>query len=124
VTPRSPRSRATTTRRWSPRRGSGGPILRPPRGRAKALLSFWEPHGRAHFRVEEEILLPAFAARGDPYHPLVARVLCDHVAIRRGVGALAHSRACELGDLHQLGILLAAHVRLEERELFPLIESP
>ena len=89
----------------------------------KTLLSFWEPHGRAHFRLEEEILLPAFAARGDPYHPLVARALCDHVAIRHGVGALRHGRPCELGDLHQLGLLLAAHVRLEERELFPLIES-
>jgi Hemerythrin HHE cation binding domain len=92
-------------------------------GARKALLSFWEPHGRAHFRLEEEILLPAFAARGDPYHPLVARALCDHVAIRRGVAAVAHGRTWELRDLHQLGLLLAAHVRLEERELFPLIES-
>ena len=39
--------------------------------------------GRAHFRLEEEVLLPAFAAHGDAYHPLVAHVLCDHVAIRQ-----------------------------------------
>lgn len=89
----------------------------------KALLAFWEPHGRAHFRLEEEILLPAFAARGDPHHPLVARALCDHVAIRHLVGVLAHRRPHERSDLHRLGLLLAAHVRLEEQELFPLIES-
>jgi hypothetical protein len=53
----------------------------------------------------------------------VARALCDHVAIRHLVGVVAHRRPHERSDLHQLGLLLAAHVRLEERELFPVIES-
>jgi hypothetical protein len=88
-----------------------------------AVLAYWEAHGRAHFRLEEEVLLPAFAAHGDPYHPLVARVLCDHVAIRHRVGALAFDRASAPAGLHALGRQLDAHVRLEERELFPLIES-
>jgi hypothetical protein len=85
-----------------------------------AFLAYWDAHGLRHFRVEEEILLPAYAAHGDSHHPLVARALCDHVAIRR--------RAAELGDaatpfiLRELGARLADHVRLEERELFPLIE--
>ena len=87
-----------------------------------AYLSYWEDHGEAHFRLEEEILLPAYAAHGDAYHPLVARTLCDHVAIRQRADALLHDPAPAVATLHELGGLLADHVRREERELFPLIE--
>jgi hypothetical protein len=86
------------------------------------FLSFWNTHGAAHFRLEDEVLLPAFAAHADPYHPLVARALCDHVAIRARVDAVGRESPTPSAVLHELGILLAEHVRLEERELFPLIE--
>lgn len=88
-----------------------------------ALLAYWEEHGRTHFRLEEEALLPAYAAHGDSHHPLVARVLCDHVAIRHRVDRLAGERASTVAALRELGVRLAEHVRLEERELFPLIED-
>lgn len=87
-----------------------------------AFLAFWEQHGRAHFRLEEEVLLPGFAAHGDAHHPLVARALCDHVAIRRRAGQLAGDPTPAVDALQELGAGLADHVRLEERELFPLIE--
>jgi hypothetical protein len=89
----------------------------------QALLAFWDRDGHGHFRLEEEILLPSFAAVADPYHPLIARVLCDHVAIRQRVGVLALNPGPAHASLNALGRLLEAHVRLEERELFPLIES-
>lgn len=88
-----------------------------------AFLAYWEGHGRVHFRLEEEVLLPAYAGYGDPHHPLVARVLCEHVAIRHRADALARDRASTAAPLHDLGVRLADHVRLEERGLFPLIES-
>jgi Hemerythrin HHE cation binding domain len=88
-----------------------------------AFLAYWEGHGRAHFRLEEEVLLPAYAGYGNPHHPVVAEVLCDHVAIRRRADVLARVGAATVADLHALGGRLAQHVRLEERELFPLIES-
>ena len=88
-----------------------------------AFLAYWEGHGSGHFRLEEEVLLPAYAGHGDSYHPLVAQVLCDHVAIRHRADVLARGRAATVADLHALGVRLAQHVRLEERELFPLIES-
>jgi hypothetical protein len=31
-----------------------------------AFLAFWEQEGREHFRVEEDVLLPAFARHGSP----------------------------------------------------------
>jgi hemerythrin-like domain-containing protein len=88
-----------------------------------ALHDYWEGHGRAHFRAEEEVLLPAYAAHGDPHDPRVARVLCDHVAIRHRIAALNRDPAPAVEALHELGDLISAHVRLEERELFPLIEG-
>jgi Hemerythrin HHE cation binding domain len=87
-----------------------------------AFLAYWEGHGRGHFRLEEEVLLPAYAAHGDPHHPLVGRTLCDHVDIRHRADALARDPAAPIAALHELGACLADHVRLEERELFPLIE--
>jgi hypothetical protein len=88
----------------------------------EAFLGYWTAHGRTHFRLEEETLLPAYAAYGDTHHPLVLRVLGDHVAIRQRADALASQLATTPDVLHDLGVRLAAHVRLEERELFPLIE--
>jgi hypothetical protein len=87
-----------------------------------AFAGFWPVAGRTHFRLEEEVLLPAFAAHGDPHHPLVARVLCDHVEIRQRAEVVLDAEDAGVADLHALGGLLADHVRLEERELFPLIE--
>lgn len=87
------------------------------------LAAYWEEHGRTHFRLEEEVLFPAFAGRGDPYHALLARALCDHVAIRHQINVVGRDTAGPLTALHELGGLISDHVRLEERELFPLIES-
>ena len=86
-------------------------------------LRFWTIAGRAHFRLEEEVLLPAYAHHGDPHHPLVARALCDHVAIRQRMDTLARDAPPEVTGLRELGTMLSDHVRLEERELFVLIEQ-
>lgn len=88
----------------------------------RAFLAYWAEHGSAHFRIEEEVLLPAYAAHGDPYHPMVARTLCDHVAIRHRAAALQSDHVADVEALRELGVALAAHVRHEERELFGLIE--
>ncbi|MEJ7715167.1 MAG: hypothetical protein WKF40_05435 [Thermoleophilaceae bacterium] len=50
-------------------------------------------------------------------------VLVDHLVIRQRVGLLERDRPAEPELLQQLGTLLSNHVRLEERELFPLIEQ-
>jgi hemerythrin-like domain-containing protein len=88
----------------------------------RRFLAYWHEHGVRHFQLEEEILLPGYAAFGDPYQPVVLRVLGDHVAIRQRANRLAQQSEPEPGALHDLGERLAAHVRLEERELFPTIE--
>jgi hemerythrin-like domain-containing protein len=92
-----------------------------PDARAR-FTAYWQEHGEVHFRMEEQILLPAFAAYGNAHHPLVARVLCEHVAIRQRARELSEQAGAALPRLHELGAMLADHVRLEERDLFALIE--
>ncbi len=83
---------------------------------------FWQVHGRRHFRIEEEILLPAYERFGDASDEAVVRVLTDHVTIRRRAAELDEDASITSKVLHELGHLLDEHVRYEERVLFPLIE--
>ena len=88
-----------------------------------AFLVFWREHGAHHFRVEEEVLLPAFAAHADPDAECVARMLIDHARIRAAAAGLEGDAEPPVATLHELGTMLERHVRLEEREVFPLIEA-
>ena len=87
----------------------------------EAFLAFWREHGAHHFRVEEDVLLPAFAAHADPDVPCVVRMLLDHARIRAQAARLGPDAPVEA--LRALGTALEQHVRLEEREVFPLIEE-
>lgn len=86
-----------------------------------AFLAMWELEERRHLRVEEDVLLPLYAEHADPEHPLVRRLLTDHVLIRRDANLLLER--IDLQTLHRLGARLAEHVHMEERELFPLVET-
>ncbi len=89
---------------------------------ARTFLEFWQPEGRHHFRVEEEVLLPGWALVAPVDTAGVARMLEEHLAIRREALRIEAGDA-SLRELHELGVLLEAHVRFEERQLFPLIEA-
>ena len=85
------------------------------------VLAYWGEHGAKHFRIEEEVLLPAFASSGDPRDDAVVSVLVDHVWIRERMERLA-AQELDLARINELGRRLSTHVRHEERVLFPLIE--
>lgn len=89
----------------------------------EAFLEFWQREGRIHFRAEEEVLLPAFARRAAPDHEAVVRVLVEHVDLRRQAYELGRDDQPAAEALHGLGARLEAHIRHEERVLFPLIED-
>lgn len=86
-----------------------------------AFLAYWEAEGRRHFHLEEEELLPAYAAYGDPRHPAISQMLVDHMTIRRDAARAAAGAPLE--TLRSLGERLTDHVRLEEREVFVLVEQ-
>jgi Hemerythrin HHE cation binding domain len=88
-----------------------------------ATLGFWGEEGQAHFRLEEEILLPAFARHVPSDDPDIGRVLAEHVDLRRRIADLESGGPADPAALNALGELLNGHVRHEERVLFPRIEA-
>ena len=71
----------------------------------------------AHFFCEEQTLLPLLLAT--PQQPLAERTLAEH---RQLYALLAGLRRNDAAALQRFGVCLAAHVRFEERELFPALE--
>lgn len=71
-----------------------------------------------HFVVEDEVLLPALRERGEL--DLVARTEADHRYLREGAARAARGETAHLADYAER---LVAHVRFEERELFPRVEE-
>jgi len=71
-----------------------------------------------HFQNEEDALLPKL--RGTDAFALIERTLADHQQLREKFEVLKQNDAETLGSF---GRCLAAHVRFEERELFPVLEK-
>jgi hemerythrin-like domain-containing protein len=79
-----------------------------------------------HFRHEEEWVLPRFLRHVPEDHPMVLRLLTDHVALHAMVylvGCAAESGDDLTRPLSELADRLEAHIRFEERELFPRVEA-
>ena len=96
----------------SPRDGADARAL------AAALPRIFATELEPHFRVEEEALLPPLREAGE--HAQVARLLEEHRQLRALAEACAQGEGAGLADF---GALLEAHVRYEERQLFPLAEA-
>ena len=71
-----------------------------------------------HFQIEEQSLLPLLQSTEN--QPLAQRTLADHQQLRALLDGLRQNNA---GALDSFGKCLSAHVRFEERELFPVLES-
>jgi hemerythrin-like domain-containing protein len=89
-------------------------------GAVEHFRQFFETHGRAHFALEEQHLLPALPATDADWSAATERVLVDHAAIRERAAGLA---SASVAQARGLGELLAAHVRFEERVLFAMVEE-
>ncbi len=94
---------------------------------AGAFLEFWRLETSLHFRKEEAVLLPVLARHGgDLSQSSLVEMLAQHARIRglaMQLGDELVSREVRGGTLQALGELLEAHIRLEEREVFPFIEE-
>ena len=92
-----------------------------PERAASKFLEFWRREGAAHFRIEEEVLLPTWKLLGTVRAEATARLAREHLELRSA--ALALAEAPSLAAVRQVGEMLVAHVRFEERGLFPMIEA-
>lgn len=104
---------------------SGG--ARPGEEIVRAFLDFWQASTSVHFRKEEEVLLPVLARYGqDVSREPVVEMLAQHAQIRGLVMELsdeAKDGNVPLETLRSIGELLEDHIRLEERQVFPMIEE-
>ena len=94
---------------------------------ARKFLEFWQRDTTHHFRKEEEVLLPVLARYGGDLgeQPLL-QMLTQHALIRGLAMQLSdefEQNKIREDTLRNLGELLEAHIRLEERHVFPLIEQ-
>jgi hemerythrin-like domain-containing protein len=93
---------------------------------ARAFLVFFAGHASGHLRDEEERIFPLLMEGRSEAPKELARALVEHAQLR----SLATRMQSELtarnvtgATLRCVGDLLDAHVRLEERLLFPMIEE-
>ncbi len=91
-----------------------------PSGAATAFVRFFRTSSVAHFREEEEVLFPLVIDVKEA-HALLVQALLDHQHLHALVATLEAGRNVR-ATMSELGERLEAHVRLEERQLFPLIE--
>lgn len=88
---------------------------------AAYVAYFWKSHLKKHFQQEEELLLPLLLEMGNT--TLAERMLGEHRLIQDLV-MLTKSRAVETPEkLLELARVMKAHIRFEERELFPVLEE-
>lgn len=94
------------------------------RAAAQNLLAAWQAEIGPHFVAEEEWLLPLFARYSAPDHRLIMETLRQHVVMRGLVDEIGDGLAApSLPVLHALADALREHIRFEENELFPAVET-
>jgi hypothetical protein len=92
---------------------------------ASAFLRFFASETVCHFRAEEELLFPTVVDFPQAREP-ITQALLEHQRIRARAALLRDrldGRKAPAEIMRELGGLLEAHVRYEERRLFPLVES-
>jgi iron-sulfur cluster repair protein YtfE (RIC family) len=98
-----------------------------PEEAARAFLESWQKDTSIHFRREEEVLLPVLARYGgDLGQESVVSMLAQHARIRGLVMDLSDEvtgGGVRPETLQSIGEGLEGHIRLEEREVFPLVEE-
>jgi hemerythrin-like domain-containing protein len=93
----------------------------PPDVMADYAQHVWTAHLARHFEQEEAHLLVPLREAGDDGRALATQMLDEHHQIRAHVEALGDSATSEV--VRTLADALRAHIRFEERTLFPFLEA-
>lgn len=92
---------------------------------AAEFVVFFDAEAQRHFEIEEQVLLPhyaLFAGLEVAVDPLIAQMLREHVEIRAMVETLRRGEF-DTALVREAGQRLDAHVRHEERKVFPKIQE-
>jgi iron-sulfur cluster repair protein YtfE (RIC family) len=92
---------------------------------AESFVGFFRSDTVAHFREEEEIVFPLVV--GEPRaRLLLTKILIEHLEVHAGVARLAGEvadRKVSQAAAEEVAKALESHIRLEEKDLFPLLEE-
>jgi iron-sulfur cluster repair protein YtfE (RIC family) len=97
--------------------------------RAEAVRAFLTVFSRdtlLHFHEEEQGAFPLLARHAGPEQPLLVQAQEDHIELQALAARLARDLESERADAQLMRVVserLQTHIRLEERELFPLLEQ-
>ena len=91
--------------------------------KANHAISFFDEELTVHFQAEEEVLFPAMRElSGAP--PIIDQLLAEHSAIRLLINELRDIDAVSIASrIKEFADSLEAHIRKEERELFPIYQD-
>jgi len=102
--------------------GSGWP--EDPVAQAQLMADFYKANLERHFAAENRIVFPAALECGSvEVAEMVEQLKREHEQMTATISRLAGAAVVEAAALEELGKLLNAHVRMEDRQLFPLIEA-
>jgi iron-sulfur cluster repair protein YtfE (RIC family) len=90
-------------------------------GKAEYALAFYETHLIKHF-AQEEKMLQVLKIKGDAFKTLAAEIFSEHKRLSELFSRVKTATSQET-VLNDLGVELDAHIRKEERVLFPLVEQ-
>ncbi len=91
--------------------------------KAGHAVRFFEGELVTHFQAEEELLFPAMREISGATE-IIDEVLADHTRLRRLIDQLRQIEVSSLAStLKEFADTLEAHIRKEERELFPIYEQ-
>lgn len=87
---------------------------------AAFVVHFWDAYLVHHFRQEEEFLVEPLERTGGA--ELAARMIDEHRALGALVDAMREPRQASSDVVEPFAATLPAHIRFEERVLFPHLE--
>lgn len=91
--------------------------------KAGHAVRFFEGEMLTHFQAEEESLFPAMSEISEA-KPIIDELLVEHERIRKLIAQLGKLELSSLAPaLKEFADTLEAHIRKEERELFPIYEQ-
>jgi iron-sulfur cluster repair protein YtfE (RIC family) len=91
--------------------------------KAGQAVSFFEGELAAHFQAEEEVLFPPMRDLSGASR-IIDELLAEHEQMRRLVDQLGQIDLTSISStLKEFADTLEAHIRKEERELFPIYEQ-
>jgi iron-sulfur cluster repair protein YtfE (RIC family) len=94
------------------------------RAQVQRVEQFYNEELRLHFKIEEQVLFPMMRSALPQWSELPDALVQQHRQLEQMIAALPSVNGESLSRaLVDIGELLELHVRLEDRQLFPLFES-